>query len=76
MISEDTSLIMIVHKETVGAFHLSANITRFGGLNVNVYDTSKAPDFCVWQGDNIILARMWIRMRQKADAEVIGAVAL
>lgn len=76
MISEDPSLIMIVHKETIGAFHLSANITRFGGLNVLVYDTSKAPDFCVWQGDNIILARMWIWQRQKAVAEAIGVVAL
>lgn len=56
----DKTLIRQVLLERHGDWTLSAIVTRFGGLGVIVHDEE-----CVvlYQGDNIIHARDWIRER-------------
>lgn len=73
--TEDTSLIRKVHQEACGTYDLFANLDRFGGLTVLVFD-SRQIGVGVWQGDNIIAARNWIITQQLAEALEVGVVAL
>lgn len=60
----DSALCRIVFKETIGDLELTASLTRFGGLAVFV----SAPDASLlWQGENILDARLWIDARQAAE---------
>lgn len=54
----DKSLIKTVHWEKMGKYTIQAGITRFGDLAVFVYDENV---ICIWQGDNILKARAFIR---------------
>ena len=61
----DTSLIKVVHRETImggdnTAWELTATLTRFGGLCVLVLAVDDANYEC-WQGENIIEARNWAK---------------
>lgn len=69
----DTSLCRTVFKEQLGEYSIRAMLSRFGGLAVFV-DTA---DFrTVWQGDNIIDARLWLGRQPMAqhDAHVKEAI--
>lgn len=57
----DKNLIKQVHHETSndGCFFISAILTRFGGLAVFVYSTVDMK--VLWQGENILEARKWIK---------------
>lgn len=55
----DKALIKIVHTEIHRGYKISAMISRFGGLDVLVFDEAD-PDHAVWQGFNIISARLWL----------------
>ena len=70
----DTSLCRTVFTEQLGEYSIRAMLSRFGGLAVFV-DTT---DFrTVWQGDNIIDARLWLGRQSAAaqhDAHVIEAI--
>lgn len=58
----DTSLIKVVHRETVtgpeGDWNLTATLTRFGGLCVIVMQDDN--NEC-WQGENILEGRAWAK---------------
>ena len=65
MAPTDTSLIKVVHRETIVAtdnttWTITANLTRFGGLCVLVTAVGD-DDLVQYQGENIIEARNWAR---------------
>lgn len=65
----DTSLIKIVHQEQFGSYMIVANITRFGGLLVIVYDEELE---LLYDCKNIVNARMWcIRQQLQKHPDVV-----
>lgn len=66
----DKKLIKIVHKEFSYTkkgvqYTITASITRYGGLCV-IASPPLASKAKVWQGDNILLARHWVRNHKEA----------
>lgn len=60
----DTTLVKIIHTEEYRGYDISAMLSRFGGIDVMVFD---APEHDLasmkWQGFNVISARLWIDKR-------------
>lgn len=58
--SGDASLVRVIHSETHKGQLISACLSRFGGLTVLAYPSDTCIEDPVWQGENILAARLWI----------------
>lgn len=61
----DKQLCQNVYNEMIGDYQIIGMITRFGGFVVFVNKHSILQDgyeFGIWQGDNILAAREWIKL--------------
>ena len=61
----DASLVKVVYDEWIHCCRISATISRFGGLYVQVENINR--EVC-WQGDNILAAKEWVSKNAKEAA--------
>lgn len=62
---QDKTLVKIIHEEKYRGYHIGAMISKFGGLDVIVFEKSESggDDIIfppIWKGFNIISARIWL----------------